>query len=169
MSSSGKIAAVVATVALAFALTGNRALSQQTASRDTMKSDIRAAWDQYIRDFSSRRADLIAERSYTAPSASLAGNGVVFSMTQADVKSRFESSIGALVAKNYERSDTRTANICILNDGAAILSGTFVRYLKDGSVMSEIAGTYLFAKTAPGWKIVAQIGHSADRVMKCSD
>jgi uncharacterized NTF2-like protein DUF6841 len=85
------------------------------------------------------------------------------------VKSRFESSIGALVEKNYERSDTRTANVCILNDGAALLSGTFVRYLKDGSVMSEIAGTYLFAKTAPGWRIVAQVSHSADRVVKCGE
>ena len=134
-----------------------------------MKAEVRAAWDEYMRSFSSRRADLIAERSYTAPSASLTGGGVVFSMTPGDVKSRFESSIGALVAQSYERSDTRTANVCILNDGAAILSGTFVRYLKDGSVMSEIAGTYLFARTAPGWRIVAQIGHSADRVMKCGD
>jgi hypothetical protein len=161
--------ALLTAVALAFTLSGSSALSQQTSSRDAMKADVRAAWDQYIRDFSSRRADLIAERSYTAPSASLAGSGVVFSMTPADIKSRFASSIGALVAKNYERSDTRTANVCILNDGAAILSGTFVRYLKDGSVMSEIAGTYLFAKTAPGWRIVAQIGHTADRVVKCGD
>ena len=168
MNTSGRVA-LLSAVALAFTLSGRSAVSQQTSSRDTMKADVRAAWDQYMRDFSSRRADLIAERSYTAPSASLAGSGVVFSMTPADVKSRFESSIGALVAKNYERSDTRTANVCILNDGAAILSGTFVRYLKDGSVMSEIAGTYLFAKTAPGWRIVAQIGHSADRVVKCGD
>jgi hypothetical protein len=169
MSRFETIAAAAAVVSLVVTLSGSRAFSRQTSSRAAVKADIRAAWDQYIRDFSARRADLIAERSYTAPSASLAGAGVVFSMTPADVKARFESSISTLVAKNYERSDTRTANICILNDGAAILSGTFVRYLKDGSVMSEIAGTYLFAKTAPGWRIVAQVGHSADRVMTCPD
>jgi hypothetical protein len=33
----------------------------------------------------------------------------------------------------------------------------------------ETAGTYLFAKTAPGWRIVAQISHSAERVVKCGD
>lgn len=169
MSRFRTLAAIAATVVLVVSISGTRALSQQSPSRDAVKADIRAAWDQYIRDFSARRADLIAERSYTAPSASLAGGGVVFSMTPADVKSRFESTLTTLVAKNYERSATRTANICLLNDGAAILSGTFVRYLKDGSVMSEIAGTYLFAKTAPGWRIVAQIGHTADRVMTCSD
>jgi hypothetical protein len=169
MSRFGKIAAVAAALGLGVTLSVSSARSQQTSSRAAVKADIRAAWDQYIRDFSARRADLIAERSYTAPSASLPGNGVTFLMTPGDVKARFESTISGLVAKNYDRSDTRTANICLLNDGAAILSGTFVRYLKDGSVMSEIAGTYLFARTAPGWRIVAQIGHSADRVMTCTD
>jgi hypothetical protein len=169
MSTPGKVTTVLTTVALAFILSGRSVVSQQTASRDAAKAEIRAVWDDYIRSFSARRADLIAERSYTVPSASLPGSGVTFFMTPADVKTRFESTIGALVAKNYERSDTRTANVCILNDGAAILSGTFVRYLKDGSVMSEIAGTYLFAKTAPGWRIMAQISHSSDRVVKCGE
>lgn len=164
-----RIFAVFMLVVLAVTLASRSVDSQQTSSRDTMKAEVRAAWDDYIRSFSSRRADLIAERSYTAPSASLAGGGVVFSMTPSDVKARFESTIGALVAQDYERSDTRTANVCILNDGAAILSGTFVRYLKNGSVMSEIAGTYLFAKAAPGWRIVAQVSHAADRVVKCGD
>jgi hypothetical protein len=159
----------VACLVFALAFASRTVVSQQTSSRDTMKAEIRAVWDDYIRSFSAGRADLIAKRSYTAPSASLPGSGVTFFMTPADVKARFESTIGTLVAKNYERSDTRTANICLLNDGAALLSGTFVRYLKDGSVMSEIAGTYLFGKTAAGWRIMAQVAHSADKVVKCSD
>jgi hypothetical protein len=167
--SRSRILAIGVLVVLAVTASSSKVDSQQTSSRDAMKAEVRAAWDDYIRSFSSRRADLIAERSYTAPSASLAGGGVVFSMTPSDVKARFESTIGALVAQDYERSDTRTANVCILNDGAAILSGTFVRYLKNDSVMSEIAGTYLFARTAPGWRIVAQISHTADRVVKCGD
>jgi NTF2-like protein (DUF6841) len=168
MSRSG-ILAILTVVVLSVTVASRSLVSQQSSSRDAMKAEIRAVWDDYIRSFSARRADLIAERSYTVPSASLPGSGVTFFMTPADVKGRFESTIAALVAKNYERSDTRTANVCILNDGAAILSGTFVRYLKDGSVMSEIAGTYLFAKTAPGWRIMAQISHSADRVVKCGE
>jgi hypothetical protein len=161
--------AILTAFVLTVTFASRSVVSQQTSSRDAMKADIRAVWDDYIRSFSTGRADLIAERSYTAPSASLAGSGVVFSMTPAEIKTRFATSISALVARNYDHSETRTANICILNDGAAILSGTFVRYLKDGAVMSEIAGTYLFAKTAPGWRIVAQVGHTADRVVKCGD
>src|SRR5260221_7866123 len=103
MSRSGTLA-ILTVVALACTVASRTVVSQQTSSRDTMKAEVRAAWDDYIRSFSSRRADLIAERSYTAPSASLTGGGVVFSMTPSDVKSRFESSIGALVEKNYERS-----------------------------------------------------------------
>jgi hypothetical protein len=168
MGRHGNISMLI-TGALVFLLPGPTAVAQQTRSRDTAKAEVRAAWDEYMRAFSSRRADLIADRSYTAPSASLSVGGVTFSMTAADVKSRFESSIGTLAARNYARSETRSANVCILNDGAAILSGTFVRYLNDGSVMSEIAGTYLFTRTPPGWRIVAQVSHTAKEVVKCGD
>ena len=51
----------------------------------------------------------------------------------------------------------------------AILSAQFIRYRKDGSVLSEPAGTYLFSKTKQGWRIVAQIPHSPDRIINCAN
>jgi len=141
--------------------------SAQSSAQSTMQAEIRAAWDEYLRAFSARRADVIADRVYLTPSFNLAATGAVVSMTPADVKARFEASIGALAAQNYLRTDTKFANICVLNDTAAILSAQFIRYRKDGTVLSEPAGSYVFAKTEAGWRIVAQMGHTPDRVLKC--
>ncbi len=139
----------------------------QSSAQNTMQAEVRAAWDEYVRAFSAQRADVIADRVYLTPSFNLAPTGVVVSMTTADVKARFETSIGALAAQNYQRSETKFANICVLNDTAAILSAQFIRYRKDGTVLSEPAATYVFAKTERGWRIVAQMGHTPDRVLKC--
>ena len=117
--------------------------------------------------FAAGRADVIGDRVYLAPSFNLTATGPNVSMTPADTRARFESSIAALVKQNYARTATKHANICILNDATAILSAQFTRYRKDGSVLSEPAGTYVFSKTKDGWRIVAQIGHAPDRVMRC--
>jgi ketosteroid isomerase-like protein len=139
----------------------------QSSAQDTIQAEIRAAWEEYARAFSAQRADVIADRFYLSPSFNLAPTGVVVLMTTADVKARFETWMAALAAQNYQRSETKFANICVLNDTAAILSAQFIRYRKDGTVLSEPAGTYVFAKTEAGWRIVAQMGHTPDRVLKC--
>jgi hypothetical protein len=141
--------------------------SPPASAQETLKAEVRGAWDEYVRAFSAQRADLIADRVYLTPSFALNANNVVVSMTAAEVKARFESQMDTLKAQNYQRSETKIANVCVLNDVAAILSGQFIRYRKDGSVLSELAGTYVFAKTPQGWRIVAQISHSPDRVVKC--
>jgi len=57
----------------------------------------------------------------------------------------------------------------VLHTGAAIASGKFYRYKKDGSVLSENAVTYIFGKTDKGWRIVSYGGHGLDRVVPCQD
>jgi hypothetical protein len=132
-----------------------------------LKAEVSAAWEDYLKVFAAGRADIIGDRVYLAPSFSLTATGPNVSMTPADTRARFETSIGALVKQNYARTTTKHANICVLNDATAILSTQWTRYRKDGSVLSEPAGTYVFSKTTDGWRIVAQIGHAPDRVMKC--
>jgi uncharacterized NTF2-like protein DUF6841 len=143
------------------------ASAAQPAAPDPLKREVSAAWEDYLKLFAAGRADLIGDRVYLAPSFNLTANGPNVSMTPADTRARFETSIGALVPQNYARTATKHANICVLNDATAILSAQFTRYRKDGSVLSEPAGTYVFSKTKDGWRIVAQIGHAPDRVMRC--
>jgi NTF2-like protein (DUF6841) len=143
------------------------AVFPQPAAQDSLEAEVSAAWEEYLKVFAGGRADLIGERVYLAPSFNLTPTGPNVSMTPADTKARFESSIAALVPQSYARTATKHANICVLNDATAILSAQFTRYRKDGSVLSEPAGTYVFSKTKDGWRIVAQIGHAPNRVLKC--
>lgn len=138
----------------------------QSPGSAAIQAEVRATWDEYLRALSAGRADTIADRVYLAPSLYIAATGMEVSKTPADVRAHFETLIKAL-DPDYQRSETKFANICVLNDTAAVLSGQFIRYRKDGSVLSELAGTYVLAKTAEGWRIVTQMGHSPDRILKC--
>jgi hypothetical protein len=141
--------------------------SAPSLAQEKAKAEVREAWDEYVRAFSAGRADFIADRVFLTPASWLNEDGVSVSMTAGEVKARFESQLNALATENYQRTETKVANVCVLNDGAAILSGRFTRYRKDGSVLSELAGTYVFAKTPQGWRIVAQMRNSADRLLTC--
>ena len=144
-------------------------LTAQSSANTAAQAEIRAAWDEYARAFSAGRTDIIADHVYLNPSFNLAATGVVLSMTPSELRTRFDASLRALADENYQRSETKFANICVLNDSAAVLSAQFIRYRKDGSVLSEPAGTYVFAKTGREWRIVAQMGHSPDRILKCGN
>jgi hypothetical protein len=146
---------------------GLGARAAQPAAQDTLKAEVSAAWEEYLALFAEGRADVIGDRVYSAPSFNLTANGPNVSMTPADTRARFETSIAALVKQNYARTTTKHANICVLNDATAILSVQWTRYRKDGSILSEPAGTYVFSKTREGWRIVAQTGHAPERVMRC--
>jgi hypothetical protein len=146
---------------------GLTALYAQPSGQDALKAEVSAAWEEYLKLFADGRADVIGDRVYSAPSFNLTANGPNVSMTPADTRARFETSIAALVKQNYARTTTKHANICVLNDATAILSVQWTRYRKDGSILSEPAGTYVFSKTKDGWRIIAQTGHAAERVMKC--
>ncbi|MFN8058604.1 MAG: DUF4440 domain-containing protein [Vicinamibacterales bacterium] len=142
--------------------------AQPAGAAARIRAEVRAAWNAYFDAFSRGQTDVIADRMYLAPSLSLAdATGVVVSTTAADVKDRFDSSLAALAAQQYGRSVSKRVNICVLNEVSAVLSGEFTRYRRDGTVLAELAGTYLFVKAPAGWRIGAQIAHEADRVLSC--
>lgn len=138
-----------------------------TAAQDRASAEVRKALEDYVAHFSAKRADLIAEQSVLAPSTTIGGTSITTSLTAADVKNRYETNIKGLVAQNYGRSQVKSATVCLLNDSAAIVSGQFTRYRTDGSVLSEIASTYVFAKSDGRWRIVTQMGHGLDRHISC--
>lgn len=58
--------------------------------------------------------------------------------------------------------------VCVLNATAALVSGKFNRFKKDGSLHSEGSETILYAKAADGWRIVSIMTHDASRVTSCA-
>jgi hypothetical protein len=166
MPSSARLRVVTAAVVVVFgAWTGGG--FAQTAGPDAVKAEVRKALEDYVAAFSARRADLIAERSIQAPMVNLGGTGATASMTAEDVRRRYEGNLKALDAQKYQRSTVDSATVCLLNDASAIVSGEFTRYRTDGSVLSKIAATYVFAKTNGQWKITTLIGHGTDRAIAC--
>ena len=139
----------------------------RSAGEAAAQAEVRSAWDEYIRAFSAGRADLIADGVYLAPSFNLAEAGIEVSMSPADTRARFKTAMELLAAQGYQRTETKSAGICLLNDTAAVLSARFIRYRKDGGILGEAAGTYVFAKSPQGWRIVASIPHSPERALKC--
>lgn len=157
---------LAAAVLLALGYASGAHLSHVNA-QERASADVRKALEDYVAHFSAKRADLIAEQSVLAPSTTIGGTAITTSLTPSDVKKRYETNLNGLVAQKYARSTVDTATVCLLNDSAAIVSGQFTRYRTDGSVLSHIASTYVFAKSDGRWRIVTQIGHGMDRRVAC--
>lgn len=158
------LVALVSTVGLVGSVGVSRSAAQPQAA---VEADIRQALEDYVGHFSAKRADLIADQSVMAPSTTISATAVTTALTPADVKRRYEANLNGLAAQRYERSRVKNATVCLLNDAAAIVSGQFTRYRTDGSVLSEIASTYVFAKSDGRWRIVNQISHGTDRRISC--
>lgn len=149
---------------------GQQTVTQQAiAQRDQMvRSTVNALLDQYNAWFMAGRADSIANRIYLAPLIWLADNRVSVFSSRDEIRQQFEAISRTLMADGYARSDWSLRNICVLGDNAAILSGRFARYRKDGSKIGDYAATYTFAKTPDGWRIASIALHAPDRVIQCS-
>lgn len=74
-----------------------------------------------------------------------------------------------LEAQGWVRAEYPKPIVCVINAGTAIASGEFMRYRKDGSVMSVNATTYLFGRTPGGWRIVSFFGHERGKIVGCND
>ncbi len=149
------------------------ALSAQTSlSADEVakiKNEVTAAVHHYYRLFTERNMKALPEEVFHVPLVYLSPEGAQVDATASEVTARTEANLKRLLDSGWDRSEFPSPNVCVLHAGAAIASGKFTRYKKDGSVLSENAVTYLFGKTGKGWRIVSYGGHGLDRVVPCKD
>jgi hypothetical protein len=158
---------VLCTLALSVGLATGVAVGRQTRSTDDGKAEVRKAFDEYYRIFSDERADLVAERVYGVPRLTFGATAVGVQTSRDAVEASFAALLKSLVAQGYERSVMPEPNICVPNSNTAIVSGKFVRYRKDGSVMVKLGSAYIFGRTPDGWRIFASISHAADYALTC--
>jgi hypothetical protein len=146
---------------------GSAKPSAQEVSESEVKASVRSVWDAYIGAFSAGRTDVVANEVYAAPSFQLGAGGADVRMTAADTQARFDATHRSLALQEYDRSETDRAEICVINDGAALLSAHFTRYRTDGSVLSKGASSYLFGRFDDGWRIVAIMANPAAKLIAC--
>ena len=140
----------------------------QSFNEEVLKEEIITVWNNYFSFFSEGRADFIADRIYAAQSYYVENDGPVFIPTRSENEDDFQTSFTGLEAQDYDRSETQYMNICVLNPTGAILSAVYTRYRTDGSILQELGGTYMFAKFEEGWRILAVISHSSEKVIQCA-
>jgi len=166
----------LATAAAMALLTIDAALAQTAAPPaagmtpaqiETVRTEAKAAVDNYYSLFSAHRMSELPKHSFTIPWIQLGANGPQFNTTAEEAVGRFEGSLKGLVASGWGKSVFTTDHVCVLNAGVAIVSGNNTRYRTDGSVMSVGGVIYILSKTAEGWKIISYTGGGRDRVVSC--
>ncbi len=135
----------------------------------TIKREVADAVHTYYRLFSERNMQAMGDRVYHVPWMQLGARGIDVDTTAEAVVKRNSASLEGLLTRGWDRSAFAVPVVCVLNPGAAIASGTFKRFHKDGSVISESGITYLFGKTPEGWKIVSYAGHATTKLVTCND
>jgi hypothetical protein len=137
------------------------------AQNDAVAGEVAAALKEYHRLFSSKQADVMAERAYGAPLTTLGRNNYTVLQTREDVEAWAGPFVARLVADGWDRSEMPAPSICVLTPTSAIASGEFVRYRKDGTVLSRLGNAYVFSKGAEGWRVVAMLSHDAAKPIRC--
>ena len=132
--------------------------SAQSANLEQTRAELTAELAKYVTAFSQGRVDFIADSVYASPAYFHRGGEVDVRMTRDDVVSRFEDMWAPLPAQGYDRSEMRGSDVCIVNRSAALVTLEFARLRRDGSVITEGAAIYFYARTEQGWRIVSSIG-----------
>ena len=159
-------------ILLILGLSATAVSAQSSISADEIakvKKEVTAAVHRYYQLFTERNMKALPQEIFHVPFIYLAPDGAQVDQTAEVMTARFEGNLERLLESGWDRSEFPSPNVCVLHAGAAIASGKFYRYRKDGSVLSENAVTYVFAKTDKGWRIVSFGGHGLDRVVPCKD
>ena len=143
--------------------------SMSPAQIAQVKKEVADAVHTYYRMFTEHNMAALGTEVYHTPWMQLGANGIEVDQTAAEVTKRFDASLKRLLESGWAKSEFANPVVCVLNPGAAIASGTFKRFRKDGSVISESGITYLFGKASDGWKIISFAGHANNKLVTCND
>jgi hypothetical protein len=138
-----------------------------TADVSRIRTEVTVAVDKYYSLFTQRNMKALPEESFNIPWIVIGGSGPQPDLTKEQALARFEGSLKELLTSGWDKSVFTTENVCVLNANAAIASGYNTRYKTDGSVMSVGGVSYLFGRTANGWRIVSYTGHARGKVVRC--
>ncbi len=137
------------------------------AEATAIKAEVGEAATTYFRYISERNVVGVVEKSFVQPSITIGANGVSLRAPDQQ-KTQFEANQKRLIESGWDRSVWSSQTVCVLNANSALVSGTFNRLKKDGSLHSAGSETILYAKVSDGWRIVSIMTHDAGRVISCT-
>jgi hypothetical protein len=158
---------VAAIAILALMLPAFSRAQDAALDRKAVATEVAAALKEYHRIFSDESAAVMATRGYRAPLMSLGRGSHTAWATTKDVEAWAGPFVANLEKQGWDRSEMPKPSICVLTTTSAIASGEFVRYRKDGSVMSRLGTAYVFSKGDDGWRVVAMLSHDPAKPLRC--
>lgn len=124
--------------------------------------------ERYYNFYYERNPEALSTEIFTLPWYTMGANGITARSTEAENLAFFSSAIAGLIDRGWDRSTFRTKTICVLNAGAAIVSGTNTRSRADGSIMSVGGVSYMLGTTSDGWRIISFASHPPDKLVSCA-
>jgi hypothetical protein len=158
---------VLVIAALVTAGAASSAAQDGPEQHESLAREVAAALKEYHRLFSSKHAADMADRGYGAPLMSLGRGSYTVWATRKDVEAWADAFVTRLQTEGWDRSEMPSPSICVLTPTSAIASGEFLRYRKDGSVLSRHGTAYVFSKGAEGWRVVAMLSHDPKKPLRC--
>lgn len=139
------------------------------AERALIEAEAQRHVEYYYDLYYERNPEALATEVFTLPWYIMGGNGIIAYSTEQENLQYFSSAIQGLLERGWDKSTFRTANVCVLGAGSAIVSGTNTRSRADGSIMSVGGVSYILGTTDAGWRIISFSSHSPDKVVRCAE
>jgi hypothetical protein len=137
------------------------------ADVERVRSEVTATMETYYALFSERNMEALPDQVFAIPWMTLGANGINASTSRDGALVRWQRSLIDLLGRGWDRSVFTIESVCVLNVGAAIVSGYNTRYDGEGGVMSVGSVSYVLGDTDGGWRIVAYTGHERGKVVSC--
>lgn len=143
------------------------AQAMPSAEVERVSAEARATMELYYSLFSERNMEALPDRVFTIPWMTLGANGITTSTTRDEALVRWQASLIGLLQRGWDHSVFTVEDVCVLNVGAAIVSGYNTRYAEDGSEMSVGSLAYYLGLTDEGWRIIGYTGVARGKTVSC--
>jgi hypothetical protein len=162
-------ASIVAAALLAAVGTSSEVEGQAMTPPEVQRvgGEARATMELYYSLFSEHDMEALPDRVFTIPWMTLGANGITTSTTRDESLVRWQASLIGLLERGWDHSVFTVEEVCVLNAGAAIVSGYNTRYAEDGSEMSVGSLAYFLGLTDEGWRITGYTGVERGKTVSC--
>jgi ketosteroid isomerase-like protein len=139
--------------------------TEPTSVASTDESEVDRAIGEYTEAFIKGDLEAIVAHCAT-PFVVVSPKGMTVLATTAEIEARYVATLRDLRQRGYAYSKRRETHIKLLDQNLALASAVFIRYRDDGSELETGGNTYLLRKDDGRWRIVENISHPPDRVIR---
>jgi len=139
------------------------------AHDDSVRSEIREFYSGYLKAYTSKQTQELADNYLIAPFYFRNFEDSVFLETRQEVIDYFDVVFTEMSDQNYASSEITAKHICVLSDTSAIVSIAFRRFDNNGKVILDSGASYSLFKIDERWRFAMLSTHPPEYVVSCVD